>query len=347
MRLSTETESTNGVLENLRLDFRECWEKLPNKVFFFVLFAAWVVLFQFLGNSTLGYVHSPSLFHFVLDNCHPRLVGWLQAMDFDAVSHWMSDAEEGHVVLVPPLVLGLFWWKRKELLSLPLALWMPGMGLLALALVLHVFGYMIQQPKVSALAFFVGLYGLMGLAWGPVWLRRSAFPFFLLIFSIPLGTVVLPITFRLRVLVCWLVEVISNNVLMIDVQRDGTALINPAHHYQYEVAAACSGIRSLIATLGLATVFAFVSFRSWWRRGVIIGSAFPLAVLGNLLRMLAIIIASEMGGQEWGSYVHEGGPGGILSLLPYVPPFFGLIWLGSRLREPELEVPPAGEAKTA
>jgi hypothetical protein len=49
-----------------------------------------------------------------------------------------------------------------------------------------------------------------------------------------------------------------------------------------------------------------------------VASAFPLAVLGNLLRMLTIIIAAEMGGQEWGSYVHEGGPGGVFSLLPYL-----------------------------
>jgi len=342
--LSTETRSDNGVLENLRLDFQECWQKLPNKGFFFVLFAAWVVLFQFLGNSTLGYVHSPSLFRFVLDNCHPKLADWIWGMDFDAVSHWMSDAEEGHVVLVPLVVLGLFWWKRQELTAVPLRAWTPGLGLLALAVLMHIFGYMVQQPKASLLGFFVGIYGLMGLAWGPAWLRRSAFPFFLIFFSVPLGTVVLPITFRLRVLVCWLVEVISNHVLMIDVQRDGTALINPAHHYHYEVAAACSGIRSLIATLGLATVYGFVSFQTWWRRGTIIASAFPLAVLGNLARMLAIIIASELGGQEWGSYVHEGGPGGVFSLLPYVPAFFGLIWLGSRLQEPE---PPPGGAKPA
>jgi exosortase len=154
----------------------------------------------------------------------------------------------------------------------------------------------------------------------------------------------LPITFRLRLLVCWLVDLVSNNLLMIEVHRQGTMLINPTHHYQYEVAAACSGIRSLMATLGLATVFAFVSFRAWWKRAAVIASAFPLAVLGNFVRMLAIIIASEMGGQKWGNYVHEGGPGGILSLLPYVPAFLGLILLGSWLREPPPAPPPAGAA---
>ena len=51
--------------------------------------------------------------------------------------------------------------------------------------------------------------------------------------------------------------------------------------------------------------------------------------------MLAIVIAAEIGGQEWGNYIHEGGPGGLLSLLPYVPAFFGLMLLERFLRGPE------------
>jgi exosortase/archaeosortase family protein len=71
-----------------------------------------------------------------------------------------------------------------------------------------------------------------------------------------------------------------------------------------------------------------LSFRSWWKRGLLMASAAPLAVFGNTLRMLTIIIASEIGGQHAGMYVHEGGPFGILSLLPYVGAFAGLLLLG-------------------
>src|SRR5665647_1344854 len=39
-----------------------CWRRLPNKIFFFALLAAWLLLFQFWGNSILGYVHTSSLF---------------------------------------------------------------------------------------------------------------------------------------------------------------------------------------------------------------------------------------------------------------------------------------------
>jgi hypothetical protein len=58
-------------------------------------------------------------------------------------------------------------------------------------------------------------------------------------------------------------------------------------------------------------------------------------MLGNLLRLLAIIVAAEIGGQSWGNYVHEGGPFGIISLLPYLPGIVGLIWVGYWLEKRE------------
>ena len=133
---------------------------------------------------------------------------------------------------------------------------------------------------------------------------------------------------------------ISHFILAIDVERDGTILMDATRHYQYEVAAACSGIRSLLATFALAVILAFVSLHKPWKRLVMIASAVPLAVIGNLLRMLAIIIAAELGGQEWGNRVHEGGPFGIFSLLPYVPAFLGLLVLEYYLREPTPLLPP-------
>jgi exosortase/archaeosortase family protein len=53
--------------------------------------------------------------------------------------------------------------------------------------------------------------------------------------------------------------------------------------------------------------------------------AFPFAVLGNLLRMLCIVIAAELGGQGAGNYVHEST---VISLVPYIPAIFGLLWIG-------------------
>jgi exosortase len=317
-----EKQPANGILEDFRLEFLDCWQRLPNKGLFFILLAAWLALFQCLGNSTLGYISTPSLLQ------------WMYL-----VYQVKSDAagtDDSHGMFIPFIVLALLWWKRKQLLAPELKLWSPGLLLVGLGLGLHLVGYMVQQPRISIVALFTGIYGLMGLAWGRQWLRDSFFPFFLFAFCVPLGWSAVSITFPLRLLVSQIVEWISGNLLQIDIIREGTSFRDSSGLYLYDVAPACSGIRSLFATLAVAVIFAFLSFRTWWKRLILIAAALPLAVFGNVVRMLTIVITAEIWGPKAGSYVHEGGPYGVLSLLPYVPAFAGLFLVGHWLREPPL-----------
>jgi exosortase len=307
-------------------DTVDCWHRLPNKTFFFSLLAAWLLLFQFWGNSILGYVHTSSLF------------GWLN----EAYNNPGAAEDAGHGDFIPFLVIGIFWWKRKELLALPVQMWWPGILILAAALVLHILGFLVEQPVLSVVALFAGIYGLMGLAWGREWLRRGNYPFMLFVFSIPLASHLNFILFPLRLLVCWLVEMVSH-LVGIGVIRSGTQLTDPSGSYGYDVAAACGGMRSLIAIFLLATVYAFGTFRSPWKRIFLMATALPFAVLGNMVRLLFIIVAAEMGGQKWGDYVHEGGPFGIISLLPYIPGIVGMLWIGRWLENREEKNKSAGK----
>jgi exosortase len=239
-----------------------------------------------------------------------------------------SANDDAHGNFIPFLVVGLFWWKRKKLLASSFNIWWPGLLLLIAGMMLHILGYVLQQPRISIVALFTGIYGLMGLAWGREWLRKSFFPFFLFVFSIPLGDQAKFITVPLQLLVSWLTAVAAH-IVGIGVMRDGVRLIDPSGTYQYEVAAACSGIRSLIAIFLLATIYGFITFQLTWKRLFLMALAFPFAILGNLARMLFIIIAAEIGGQKWGNYVHESG---VFSLVPYLPAIIGLLVVG-RLME--------------
>jgi len=136
----------------------------------------------------------------------------------------------------------------------------------------------------------------------------------------------------LRLLVTNLVVFIGQYVLGADVTAVGTQLINPSMQYQYEVAVPCSGMRSLIAITLIAVVYAYVAIRGFWPRVALLAAAVPLAVIGNTFRMLLIILASQMGGQSWGNFVHENP---VFSMTPYVPAIFGLIWLGGKFEKHE------------
>ena len=278
---------------------------MPDKLLFGLMLAGWLALFHFLGNSTIGYVKTHSLF------------GWMK------YALGISDADS-HGLYIPWVVLGFAYWKREELLAVTKEKWWPGLSILLLGAVIHCLGYLVQQTRVSIMGFFIGLYGLMGMVWGWRWLAAVFFPYCLFVFCVPLSSETERITFPMRLYATKITAFLCQSVLQIPVIHTGTMLYDAKGEYKYEIAAACSGIKSLSATTAMAIIIGFLFFKSPWRRLVTFAAAFPLAVLGNVLRLTAIIVASEAFGHEAGQYVHDSS---WLSLLPYIPAIGGLIGL--------------------
>ncbi len=282
-----KTECNRQEIAGFRAEAVALWQALPHKAFFFSLLAAWVALFQWLGNSTFGYVDTPSLFQ------------WMYGI------YTVPESEDGHGLLIPFAVAVLLWWKRAELRAVAKTLWWPALLGLAIALFLHLVGYVVQQPRVSIVAFFLGVFCLTGLAWGPLWLKHTFFPFVLFAFCVPVSSLAEGITFHLRVLSTQITVAVCHTVLGIQVIRDGVRIFDPTGSYSYEVAAACSGIRSSIALLALTTIYGFVTFKTWWKQLFFVLLAIPLAILGNVVRLTGIIFAAEAFGQGAGQFVHE------------------------------------------
>ena len=276
--------SQRSLLEEIRVDFPKFWGQIPDKGFFFGLLALWSVLFQFWGNAVFGWIDSPSMFewaYFVHDTA----------------------SEDGHGILIPFVVLGLIWWKREELIALRKQTWWPALFLIVLGLVLHLVGFMVQQTRVSIVGYSLGVYGLTGLVWGRRWLKATFFPMFLLLFCVPFGTLSDPITLPLRILVTKVSVGFSNTVLGISVMSDGTFIFSES--FRYNVAAACSGLRSLTALLIITVIYGFVTFRPLWKRVVIIASAAPIAVAGNISRLPIVIVTGDAFGHEAGKMVEQ------------------------------------------
>jgi exosortase len=312
----------------LILRCREEWRQLPNQVFFFTLAAVWVALFVFLGNPTFNYLDSPSL------------LAWMFNI------YTSTSVDEGHGLLIPFVVLALFWWKRKELLARPPGLWWPAIGLVGLALLLHLVGFVSQQQRLSVVALLLGLYGLTGLAWGRHWLTASFFPFFLLVFCIPVAEFAAPLTLPLRLLVSRIVEIVAHLGLAPDLIREGTQLFDAQHTFGYEVAAACSGIRSLVALLALTTIYGFVNFRTPWKRVAMMLVAAPLAVLGNVVRLCFTVAVAETFGQNAGKAV-ETDFGFVTFAVAVGCAFLFARWLEKIAVEPPVTAQPAVEPRLA
>jgi len=324
MQSKADSLVRDGAVEVFASELRLVWHQLPNKALFGVLFTCWLLLFHYLGNSSFGYTNTASLLKWI----------WPSFLPAD------NEFDSGIGMLLPFVVLGLFWWKRNELIAVRLASWPWGLAIMLIALLIHMVGYLVQQQRVSIVGLFLGIFGIMGLAWGPVFLRRAFFPYAFMVFAVPLGSLSLAVTFRLRVVVSVLVEFVAGGLFGLDVIREGTGLFDASRSYQFDVAPACSGIRSLMAILLLCTIYGYMTFRhSWWRWLVMIAAAAPLAVVGNFLRLLVIVLAAEIFGQKTADWVHEST---LFSLSPYVPAILGVIFIARWLERGGSAAPSPG-----
>src|SRR5690606_25440160 len=74
----------------------------------------------------------------------------------------------------------------------------------------------------------------------------------------------------------------------------------------FEVADACSGIRSLVAILATATLFAWAARSGWWKGLALVACAVPITVAVNIGRILILVVAwSSWGIDLTTGFLHE------------------------------------------
>lgn len=246
--------------------------------------AAGLALFQLWGNATHGYIATNSLFYW-----------W--------GFQWVNpESETQHAWLVLALSLYLFWRNLGRTAASGPENLAAGIALIG-ALLLHGVGYVAQQPRVSIVALLLFLWGLLALGGGRRLGSASAFPLAFMVFAVPVN-VLDTVGFWLRM---WVVEAGAGiaHVLGIAVVRTGTQLIAPDGTYRYDVVAACSGVRSLMALSAMALVIGYLWLRPAWLRCAVLLLCLPLVYVGNVARIASIILAAQWGGQEWGNRVHD------------------------------------------
>jgi len=86
----------------------------------------------------------------------------------------------------------------------------------------------------------------------------------------------------------------------LQVIQSGTALISllPGAEFNVDVADPCSGIRSLFAMMALTAAYAHFSQRTPLQKWALFACSIPLAVFGNVMRILSICVVAHFFGQD-------------------------------------------------
>ncbi len=253
------------------------------------------------------------------------LLSYVPAFEW-MIDRWQAaDTYYGHGFLVPFITGYIVWLKRNKLKELALKPTGWGWPILVVGVVVLMLSAVWRIYFSAAFSFLIVLVGLILLFAGKDWLKTLTFPLTFLLFMMPLPLVVISgISFKLKILASQISTAIIN-LLGVPAVREGS-VIKTAHAYVV-VEDPCSGIRSLIALIAIGALMAYFSRLSRVRKTVLFISSVPIAVATNVVRIVAVSLASEMYGMEFAT----GGFHDFMGMMVFVMAFAGLMLVANML----------------
>lgn len=305
-----EREISDSMFQDGQKDTSE--QRNPVSWFFvFLILCLVILLFHFQGNTTDVRLFGKSLFKWMI-------IRWSDAtVSLGAYSHgW----------LIPIVSIAAVWFKRRELLAVEKKVCWHGLWVVVFAIVLHLLGARAQQPRISLVGFVLLVWGIPMFLQGWGVAKLLAFPCAYLFFCIPLNFLD-EISFYLRIVVTT-VSVTLLNGLGIEAEKIGTAVFSSAGGgFSLDVADPCSGIRSLLAITALAAAYAHFSQKILWKKWILFLSSVPLAVIGNIFRVLSIGVIACFWGQKTAIGFYHDYSGYIVMVVVVLL----LVWVGDLL----------------
>lgn len=201
---------------------------------------------------------------------------------------WLRSETFTHCLFVLPMSLWLIWRQRASLALMQPApaawLLVPLLGLAGAWLL----GELVAVNAVTQLAATGLLVLAVFLMLGWRMCLAMLFPLGFLFFAVPIGEFMLPQFME------WTADftVAALRLSGIPVYREGLQFVIPSGHWS--VVEACSGIRYLIASLVVGTLFAYLNYRTLWRRWVFVGVSVLVPVLANWVRAYLIVMLGHL-----------------------------------------------------
>ena len=249
------------------------------------------------------------------------------------VSIWERSDTYAHGFLVLPIVLWLVWRQRHRVAEL-----VPQPSIVAVVLMLGAAGLWLLGDLVAvnaatqlALTMLLVLAVPAVLGWQVAW--ALLFPLCFMFFAVPIGDFMMP------QLMEWTADftVVALRLSGIPVYREGQQFVIPSGHWS--VVEACSGIRYLIASLTVGSLFAYLNYQSPRRRALFVLVSILVPVVANWLRAYIIVMLGHYSGNTLATGVDH---------LVYGWVFFGIVILvmfaiGAKWSEPtpDLDASPA------
>lgn len=228
---------------------------------------------------------------------------------------WGSD-DFSYCYLVPFLFGYVVFTKWKILREIEIRPSYVGIPVLFMAGALQFIGWIGSLQTLAFISIWVSLVGLALLALGTRMVKSLAFPFFILLFIVPLPPFLNNLfTFNLKLIS----SALSVNMMQwagLSVFREGNVI--DIGVTQLQVVDACSGLRYVYPLFLMGLMFAYLFHRKLWHRMVIILATIPISIFANALRIAVTGFLSVHVSRELADGFFHGFSGWLVFLVSFV-----------------------------
>jgi len=216
-----------------------------------------------------------------------------------------DDGEWGFGYFVPFAAIGLFWFRRRDLLPTPVRP-APVLGavILLFAFLVYWAGYRGEQKYFGYAAGQFILLGTIFWFLGWPWFRKIFWLWVLVGMMWPWRFLIGRISSPLQLVMAKLTAKFLN-LIGVGTVTNGSAVMTDTRDpvtggfINMDIDVACSGMRSLFALIMIGMVFAFLRLNVEWKRWVLMAFVPLVAIAGNFVRMLILYGGSRTWGSEF------------------------------------------------
>lgn len=238
----------------------------------------------------------------------------------EVVSKWINDPQYSHAYLVPAFSAYLLWKSRDSVSPGATGTAWSGLVPLLLGVLLRLCGVFFFVSWLEMVSLLPLLWGVALLLGGRTGLRRSWLAIGFLVFMLPLPH-------RLETAVSGPLQSLATGMSTYVLQlvgmpafREGNVILLNEH--RIGVVEACSGLGMLLLFFALSTGMALLSRRPWLDRVALLLSAVPIAIVSNVVRIVATSVFYQTAGQRLGDLIFHDLSGWLM-----MPLALGLLFL--------------------
>lgn len=191
----------------------------------------------------------------------------------------------GYVIL--PISLWLLWRDRDVLMRIQAVPdWRFLVVVLAFAMI-WLLGRIAGVQVLEQYAFVAIAIALVPVCFGWTWFKHALFPFLFLLVMVPNGDFLLP----------WLIEYTADFTTFfvqaagVPILREGPYLSLPTGEWQ--VVEACGGLRYLTSSITLGLLYAYLTYRTFWKQLAFSVAIVAVALLANGMRAVMVVLTGH------------------------------------------------------